>query len=193
MTVRALLLTSLFGVCIAGTPTHAATLEGQAFDDLIQLESKELILNGLGVRAILFFKGYVAGLYLSQKSTTQRDVVAAPGPKRLRLRMLRDASSENFIDALVPGIRENANTTELARLADRIGQMERTITVIGNTEAGDVIDFDYLPDKGTVIAVNGARKGAAIAGADFYNAVLGIFVGTHPVDERLRRNLLGVP
>lgn len=193
MTVRGLLLAGLIGACVAGFPARAATLEGQPFEDLIQLDSSELILNGLGVRAILFFKAYVAGLYLSQKSTTQGDALAAPGPKRLRLRMLRKAGSEDFVDALVPGIRKNVDLAELGRLADRIAQMERTIRVIGNTAVGDVIDFDYLPDRGTTITVNGARKGAAIAGVDFYNAVLGIFVGTYPVDERLRRNLLGSP
>lgn len=193
MRVRSLLLTSLLGACVAGGPVSAATLEGQSFEDAIQLERTDLMLNGLGVRAVLFFKGYVAGLYLAQRSATQFDVVAAPGPKRLQLRMLRGASSDNFIDALVPGIRQNVNATELARLGERITQMERTIRVIGNTGVGDVIDFDYLPDMGTTIAVNGTRKGSVIVGADFYNAVLGIFIGAHPVDDRLRNSLLGLP
>jgi hypothetical protein len=187
------LLANLLGACVAGSPVAAAILEGQPFEDLIKLGSSELVLNGLGVRAVLFFKGYVAGLYLSERSTTQLDVVKAPGPKRLRLRMLRNASSDNFIDALVPGIRKNVNATELVRLSERIAQMERTIRGIGNTGVGDVIDFDYLPDMGTTIAVNGVRKGTAIAGADFYDAVLGIFVGAYPVDERLRKSLLGLP
>jgi len=150
------------------------------------------MLNGVGVRAVLFFKGYVAGLYLAKRSVTQFDVAAAQGSKRLQLRMLRNASSDNFIDALVPGMRLNVHATELVRLSDRIAQMERTIRVIGNTAVGDVIDFDYLPDMGTTIAVNGARKGTAIAGADFYNAVLGIFIGAHPVDDGLKKSLLGL-
>jgi len=34
-------------------------------------------------------------------------------------------------------------------------------------------------------------KGSAIAGADFFGAVLGIFVGGHPIDARLKKGLLG--
>ena len=51
--------------------------------------------------------------------------------------------------------------------------------------------LDYVPDLGTTLAVNGASKGAAIAGADFFTAVLGIFVGDNPVDARLKQGLLG--
>ena len=98
---------------------------------------------------------------------------------------------ENF--SLVPGIHQNVDTKKVPRLGERINQMERIISSIGNTEAGDVIDFDYLPDVGTTVALNGVRKEVAIVGADFYDAVLGIFVGINPVDERLKRGLLGLP
>jgi hypothetical protein len=168
-------------------------VEGLSFDDAIKLGSSELILNGAGVRAVLIFKGYAAALYLTEKSTTRSAVAQANGSKRLQLRMLRRASAQDFIDAFVPGIRQNVNSKALRRLGDRITQMERIISGIGHAEAGDVIDFDFSPLVGTTVAVNGVRKGAEIVGADFYDAVLGIFVGAYPVDEQLKRGLLGLP
>lgn len=189
---RAVLIASLAcGLVLPSPCAHAATMEGQIFEDGIQLAHRELRLNGLGLRGILFIKGYVAGLYLNEKGTTLQEVAAMPGPKRLQLRMLRNAGPDDFNSALVAGIRNNASATELARLSQRISQLEHTITAIGMTVAGDVIDFDYVPGSGTTLAVNGIHKGTAIAGADFYNAVLGIFLGDKPVDERLKQGLLG--
>jgi hypothetical protein len=42
-----------------------------------------------------------------------------------------------------------------------------------------------------MLAINEVPCGPAIAGADFYQALLGIFVGEHPVDTRLKKALLG--
>lgn len=169
----------------------AATLEGQTFEDGIRVANRELRLNGLGLRAVFLIKGYVAGLYLNEKATTLSEIVGMPGPKRLQLRMLRGAGPDDFNSALVEDIRKNATATELARLNERIGQLESTIKAIGTTVRGDVIYLDYVPGLGTTLAVNGTAKGTAIAGADFYNAVLGIFVGDAPVDENLKKGLLG--
>ena len=177
---------------LAAPPVGAATLEGQRFEDSTQLASQELKLNGLGMRAVFIIKGYVAGLYLIDKASTSQQVSAMIGPKRLQLRMLRAAGPDDFNKALVSGIRKNATEAELAQLNDRIGQLEHTISTIGATVKGDVINLDFVPGLGTTLTVNGAVKGSKIAGADFYEAVLGIFVGDRPVDARLKNGLLGL-
>jgi hypothetical protein len=176
---------------LANSRAGAATLEGQVFEDGIRLASRELQLNGLGVRKIFFIKAYVAGLYVNEKVATPPELVAMPGPKRLELRMLRSAGPDDFNNALVAGIRKNASEAELTRLADRISQLELTIKAIGLTVKGDVINLDYLPEFGTRLSVNGANQGKAIAGADFYVAILSIFVGDKPVDATLKKGLLG--
>ena len=43
---------------------QAAVIEGQHFDDRIRLADTELVLNGVGLRAVAWLKGYAAGLYL---------------------------------------------------------------------------------------------------------------------------------
>ena len=187
-----LLRSCIVCLAIAGAGTAgAATLEGQRFDDAVRLADQPLRLNGVGVRAVMFVKGYVAGLYLHEKAASLQDMVGMQGAKRLQLRMLHGATPEDFNKALVSGIRKNSSEGELTRLQARMGQLEQTIVSIGGIRKGDVIDFDYVPELGTTLSVNGAGKGPAIAGADFYAAVLGIFVGEHPVDARLKRGLLG--
>ena len=56
-----------------------ATMEGMQFDDSVQVGSTEVKLNGLGLRAVLFIRGYVAGLYLSDRASTSREVTWAAG------------------------------------------------------------------------------------------------------------------
>ncbi len=178
-------------LALTGSPVSAASLEGQRFDDTTRIGNADLVLNGLGLRAVFIIKGYVAGLYLANKAATLEEVLAVPGPKRLQLRMLREASPQDFNNALVAGIRKNATSAELETLQERIGQLERTIAAVGTTVKGDTINLDFVPERGMTLAVNGTVRGPAIPGADFFQAVLGIFVGDNPVDKRLKKGLLG--
>ena len=180
-------------ICFAmvATPSIAATLEGQRFDDNARVATQDLALNGLGLRSMLFIKIYVAGLYLPEKATTLRVIANMPGPKRLQLRMLRKADADDFIEALVEGVEDNTSKAELVQLSARMQQLTQSINAIGSVVAGDSLNFDFVPGVGTSITVNGMKKGKIIEGADFYNAVLKIFVGQDPMDERLKAGLLG--
>ena len=178
-------------LAVQATTSVAATLQGQRFDDNTRLAAQELSLNGLGLRSILFIKVYVAGLYLPEKATTFRAIANMPGPKRLQLRMLRKADADDFIEALVEGIEENASKAELVQLSARMQQLTQTINAVGSVVAGDNLNFDFVPGVGTSVTVNGMKRGTVIEGADFYNAVLKIFIGENPVDEQLKAGLLG--
>ena len=76
-------------------------------------------------------------------------------------------------------------------LSDRVAQLERTMTQMGAAHRGDIINFDFTPDGGTAVTLNGIPRGQTIPGEDFYQAVLRIFLGEHPVDRDLKRGLLG--
>ena len=180
-------------LAVLAASAQAATFEGLRFEDSARLAGQDLRLNGLGLRRMLFVKVYAAALYLPAKAGTLAAVAAQAGPKRLQLRMLHAAGPDDFIDALLPGIRNNTSPAQQAALAERLAQLERTIRAIGHTAVGDVIDFDYAVQGSTQLSVNGQAKGAVIAGADFYSAVLGIFVGEQPVDAGLKKGLLGGP
>lgn len=189
MTLPTLLLGCL--VLLSPPAAHAAALEGQSFDDSIRMANTELHLNGLGLRGVMMVKGYVAGLYLPARASSLPDIAASSGPKRLQLRMMRGASPADFVDALVGGMRKNSSPAELQQLEDRIGQLTRAIQAAGAARKGDVVNFDYLPDAGTTLTLNGNVQGKPITGADFYTAILKIFIGDHPVDKKLKQGLLG--
>lgn len=172
-------------------PASAATLEGLEFSDSARLASRELTLNGLGVRAIFIFKAYVAGLYLGVRTAQPQEALKQPGPKRLQLRMLMEIGAPDIKKALVDGMQKNVTPAQWQAMQDRVAQFTRTIESIGVARRGDTINLDFLPEQGLLLAVNDMPKGGAIAGADFYQALLEIFVGDDPVDTRLKRGLLG--
>jgi hypothetical protein len=192
MKQRFVTISLALAACLACGAAPAAVYEGVQFDDAIQLEGSELRLNGLGMRAVYIIKGYVAGLYLSERAATAAAVLEAKGPKRLQIRMLREARPQDFNKALVSGMRKNATEAELRALGERIDQLERIIESIGSTKKGDTINLDFIPERGMTLSMNGAVKGGVIGGADFYNALLEIFVGDHPVDAKLKKGLLGL-
>ena len=180
-------------LALAGALPAAAAMEieGVRVDDAARVGGKELQLNGAGLRTVFIVKGYVAALYLPEKVRNAAVVLGAKGPKRLQIRPLREVESGTFIKALNEGMRDNHNEAQMERFADRMSQLEQAMGQIGTARKGDVIDFDYTPDSGTVIAINGTPRGKPIPGEDFYQAVLRIFLGEKPVDRDLKRGLLG--
>jgi len=177
------------------TPARAAegerVVEGQAFALRVAVAGAELRLNGTGVRAVAWFKGYAAGLYLPLPAATAEQVLAQAGPKRLQLRMLQDVPAEEFVKALRKGIERNAEPAERPVLALREQLFAEQIAALGSVRKGDVIDLDFDPARGLLFARNGTLRGAVTEGADFYAALLRAFIGPHPYDERLKAGLLG--
>jgi hypothetical protein len=56
---------------------------------------------------------------------------------------------------------------------------------------GDVITFDWLPDGGTFVALNGEARGHPIPGDDVYRALLRVWLGDRPTSGGLKDALLG--
>ena len=109
----------------------------------------------------------------------------------LQMRMLLDVSVQEFIKAIHVGIGRNAPQSAQAELAGRIERFDSQIRPLGQVRKGDIVNLDYLPEQGLVFTHNARTMGAAIPGDDFYDAVLGIFIGPHPVDTALKAGLLG--
>lgn len=181
----------ILAIAASAAPGHARQVEGQTLAEQQLLGGTLLELNGVGVRAVAWLKGYVAGLYLTRKCRTAAEVVGAPGPKRLQLRMLQNVAADEFAKAFDRGVRRHASDAELERLQARMADFEQIVRSVGRVRKGDVIDVDYVPTAGTTMAINGRVAGPAIAGGDFHAALLQVFVGEKVTDPGLRVGLLG--
>ncbi len=61
---------------------------------------------------------------------------------------------------------------------------------VAELKQGDVLNLDWLPGSGMVVLLNGKKILEPIADQAFYNAVLRIWLGAKPVDDKLKRQLL---
>ncbi len=172
-----------------------AEVEGVQLDDRIELGASgpQLVLNGAGLRTRFFFDVYVAGLYLAEKKSSAAEAIALPGAKRVALRLLRNVGAKQLLDALNEGMQANNAPAELEALKSQLGELAALMNAIGEAKKGDAVAIDYVPDTGTRVSLNGRELGKPISGADFYRALLRAWLGDKPVQDSLKRGLLGAP
>ncbi len=185
--MRALLLIALM-VCFSG-PALATEMAGVPLDDQVTQEGGTVLqLNGAGIRYKFVIKVYVAMLYLEHKSSDAAAVIADTGSKQLIMHFVyKEVGKDALVEAWNEGFTANGTPEQLAALQP---QIERFNSFFDTVKAGDRIILDYIPDTGTVVTIAGQQKGT-IAGKDFNDLLLSIWLGRKPVTEKLRDGLLG--
>ena len=168
----------------------AADIEGVKLDDKTRVGNADVTLNGAGVRTRLFFKVYVMGLYVPEKSKNPGQLMDQPGPKRVAIHMLRDVSADAFNEALGEGMRSNHSDAEMKAFEPRLKELGAVIAQVGEAKKGMQIYLDWTGTE-TQVLVRGKPTGKPIAGADFYKALLKIWLGDKPVQDDLKKALLG--
>jgi Chalcone isomerase-like len=168
----------------------AAEVAGVKIDDKTRVGKAELALNGAGLRKRVFFQVYTIGLYVQQKSGNAATVIEQPGPKRVAIHMLRDVGADAFNEALAEGIRANHGEAEAKALEPRIKELGSIISSVGEARKGMAIHLDWTGAE-TQVVIQGKPVGKPIAGEDFYRALLRIWVGDRPVQDDLKKALLG--
>jgi hypothetical protein len=186
-----LLAAVVVALAAAQARAQAVELEGVKFEPATQVGSATLQLNGAGVRTRVVFKVYVAGLYMPQKAGDAAALLAQRGARRIAITMLRSVDAETFAGALNEGLRNNHTEAQLAGFKAQIDALNANLKAVGEAKKGDVIHFEFVPEVGTRVMVNGQVRGAVIPGEDFFTAVLRIWLGDKPVDSGLKKGLIG--
>ena len=184
-----LLIALVLAFCF--TPVQAAEVAGVKIDDSARVAGADLKLNGAGLRSKAIFKVYAIGLYLHDKQATPAAVLSANGPKRVHLHMLRNVDAEDFSEALAEGVKDNHSEAEVKALAPRLAVLIALMNEIKEAKTGLGIDLDWIPAAGTQVTIGGQVRGRPIAGEDFYQALLRIWLGERPVSGDLKKSLLG--
>lgn len=180
-------------MCSLGAFAQAESmeLEGVKLAPSAQVGATTLVLNGAGLRTRMFFKVYVAALYVPQKTADAQVLLADKGPRRMVISMLRNVDAATFAQALTDGLRDNHTEAQLASLKAQSEVLVTNLKLAGEARKGDDIQFEYTPELGTRVIVNGQMRGSPIAGAEFFNAVLRVWLGDKPADADLKKGLLG--
>ncbi|MEI8171399.1 MAG: chalcone isomerase family protein [Rhodoferax sp.] len=182
-----------FVVALAAVAASAQPIEveGVKLEPSAQVGATTLQLNGAGLRTKVFFKVYVAGLYVPQKASSAAQLLAQKGARRVTIVMLRNVDAESFAKALNEGLRDNHTEAQFAAMKPQIDALNANLVAVGEAKKGDVIHFEFVPDTGTRVTVNGQARGSVIAGEDFFTSVLRIWLGEKPVDGNLKKGLIG--
>jgi hypothetical protein len=168
--------------------TFAAEVSGVKVDDKATVGGQELVLNGAGMRTRLFIKVYVGALYLPQKTNNIQGVTGRNQPRRMALALQRDVSAEQLLEAMRAGLADNNSQADLDAIKPQVDEFAKIFKSLGEAKAGQLITIDYTPADGTRIALDGTVKGT-LAGD---KALLTIWLGEKPVQEPLKKALLGI-
>lgn len=184
-----LLLTALMAMALA-LPTQAqVTINGVTLPASVKAGDANLKLNGGGIRKKAFFKLYVGGLYLSEKSSDANTIINADKGMAVKLQITSGMiSSDNMSEAILEGF-ENSTGGKTAPLKAKIDAFVNTFKKSEITE-GNVFDIVYTPGKGVESFKNGKSQGT-IEGLDFKKALFGIWLGAKPADDDLKAAMLG--
>jgi len=181
----------IFCLVIFTAPANARDLDGVSMPDSVTLSGTDvpLMLNGMGYRTKFVFDIYVGALYTESKASSQKEVHALTGPKRVVMHMVYDeVSHKKMADAWEEGFEENNNDAQFKKLETRLKVL---ISYFPDLKKGNEVLLDYVPDVGTRVTINGEEKGV-IEGADFSTALLDVWLGEEPADEDLKDAMLGL-
>lgn len=165
------------------------TLNGVKLPAKVKGNNSELTLNGGGVRKKAFFKVYVIGLYLGQKSKDATAIIKNNEEALVQLQITSSVvSSSNMSEAIEEGFGKSmkGNTAPLkAKIEAFINNFKKE-----PIKEGDVFVLDYVPGVGVKTFKNGKLL-SIIEGEDFKKALFGIWLGADPIDAGVKTGMLG--
>ena len=178
-------------VAQAQTPPAALSVNGVTYAPAMQLQGKPLLLNGAGTRYKAIFKVYTAGLYLEKPAHSQQEIAALTGPKHISVTMLRDIDSAELGKLFSRGMEDNMERAAFSQLIPGVIRMGDIFAQHKKLLKGDTFTVDWLPGQGTLVNVKGVPQGEPFKEPEFFNALLGIWLGPKPADEQLKKAMLG--
>ena len=121
---------ALLGVCalVSATAWAQIRVADVAYSASTTVQGQTLQLNGAGVRHKAVFKVYTAGLYLGASARSGAEVVALPGPKRLRIVMLREIDSGELGKLFSRGMEENMDKAAFSKLVPGVLRMSQVLS-----------------------------------------------------------------
>ena len=149
-----------------------------------------LVLNGEATRSVWGFEVYKIRLYLHEIMRDAEQIMGAKSdPKRIEITMVRSVDEEQFSSTVQDNIDHNFSTEEKEKFGGQLSEFLGCFNKGADLEPGNVITIDYTPEEGTVVKLDG-RTLDTIPGADFYHALLRLWIGK-PLQKSIKDDLVG--
>jgi hypothetical protein len=157
----------------------------------VTVGGQKLILNGYGMRFRFGFRVYAIALYTPTKLTKNEDVIKSTVAKRVHLVAQRDVKSDEFGRLFTRAMEDNMTKEDFSKIINgviRMGQIYSDARVLNK---GDSVFVDVIPGTGLIISVRGKQQGEPIREPEFSENYFQVWFGRKPVDDPLRRAMLG--
>jgi hypothetical protein len=161
-----------------------------------QLGGKELIKSGTGSRTkTILGTIYFATLYITQelKGKPAKEVIEADQPLSMVMQIdSRLLTRERFLDAVNEGFGRASESGYPAAKKDVFLKLFDVIEI----KKGNIITLNYVPGEGVTAQYKShdsdtVKVLGTIPGLDFKKALFAIWLGPKPVQESLKKALLG--
>ncbi|MDJ0764460.1 MAG: chalcone isomerase family protein [Myxococcota bacterium] len=171
------------------TPSaYAREVKGANIPETLKAGSETLVLNGTGVRSKFFISVYVGCLYLKQKASDAKKIIAADEAMAVRLHIVSNLITPEKMEKITREGFEKSTGGKTAPIKTHIDNFVSTFK--DGIKSDDVYDLIYTPGQGTKVYKNGKLKTSA-AGLAFKKALFGIWLGSDPVQNSLKKGMLG--
>jgi hypothetical protein len=156
----------------------------------VDFQGKSLQLNGAGGRSKMWLEVYVQALYLSQLSQDPAFIIDSDTEMAIRIEITSSmVSSSKLTKAMNAGFEKSAGSN-LEQLRPRIEEFKNYLS--DEIKEKDVFLLAYNPYDQTINVIKNQIVKGKISGFDFKKALFGIWLSDKPVDETLKKHLLGI-
>ncbi len=174
-------------VALATSGLWAGELAGIKLPDQVTVDGATLHLNGMGIRKKLWIKVYVGALYLEHTTHSAEEAIATKQYRRVEMHFMTNMAKKKKMDkAWWEGFEKNSPE----KMKVLRGSIEQLVGFFGDMRDGDVITFTITPKGETRVELNGKLKGT-LAGEDFAEALLKLWLGPEPPSDDLKEGMLG--
>lgn len=173
-------------VLALATPAFAKEVAGVNVPETATFAGKSLVLNGAGLRSKMFIKVYVGALFLEQKASDGKAIIAADAPWLVTMTFKRGVEKEKILGAFKEGFEKNS-PADAASLEPTMKVLE---SALKDFKEGDVFTVAYLPGTGAVFTAPGSPP-ITVAGKKLGDALLRNWLGDKPADDDLKQGMLG--
>jgi hypothetical protein len=174
---------------LCAAPLHARE---SVLSATAEIGGRNLVLNGESTRTVWGFEVYKIRLYLPETMRDADQILGSKGQaKRIEIVMVRSVDEEQFSYTVQQSIDNNFSDEEKQRFSVQLSEFLGCFNNGADLEPGNVITIDYIPAEGTVVKLDG-RTLDTIPGADFYHALLRLWIGK-PLQKSIKDGLVGTP
>ncbi|MFT6502683.1 MAG: hypothetical protein ACJASQ_002810 [Crocinitomicaceae bacterium] len=166
--------------------SQTKTVSGATFKSQMDIKGTKLLYNGAGLREKYTIDLYVAALYLPNQTMNGATVLNNDEIQVIEIKIVSDkVTREKFNSSVKDGFAKasdgKASTSDISKFTGFFS---------AEIKDGDDILMIYKPGKGTAVMINGAYKGL-VEGLEFKKALFSIWLGSTPVDKKLKSKMLG--